>query len=73
MRLPSNGRAIVDAFGDLDGVRYNSRFAGDPRVELFMAAQSAMPMQPWCPLPLTHPDVGSRLAAAPRRIGYRVI
>jgi xanthine dehydrogenase molybdopterin-binding subunit B len=50
--------AIVDAFGDLDGVRYNSRFAGDPCVALFTAAHSA---------------ISSRLAGAARRIGYRVI
>ncbi len=40
---------------------------------LFMAAHSAMPMQPVVSLPLTHPDLGSRLAGAARRIGYRVI
>lgn len=52
-------RAIVDAFSNLDGVRYNSRFAGDPRVALFMAAR------PVVSLPLPHPDLGS---AAARRI-----
>ena len=65
--------AIVEAFPDLDGVRYNSRFAGNPCMALFMAAHSAMPMQPVVSLPLTHPDLGSRLAGAARRIGYSVI
>lgn len=66
-------RAIVQAFPDLDGVRYNSRFAGEPCVALFTPARSAMPTQPVLSLPLTHPDLGSRLAAAARRIGYRLI
>jgi hypothetical protein len=46
--------------------------SADPCVALFMAAHSAMPMQPAVSLPLTLPDLGSRPAAA-RRIGYRVI
>jgi hypothetical protein len=66
-------RAVVEAFPGLDGVRYNSRFAGEACVALFAPARSAMPMQPVVSLPLTHPDLGSRLAAAARRIGYRVI
>jgi hypothetical protein len=32
-----------------------------------------MPMHPVVSLPLTHPDLSGRLAAAARRIGYRVI
>jgi hypothetical protein len=47
-------RATVDAFGDLDGVRYNSRFAEQPGLALFMAAHSAMPMRLVVSLPLTH-------------------
>jgi hypothetical protein len=66
-------RAVVEAFPDLDGVRYNSRFAGAACVALFAPARSAMPMQPVVSLPLTHPDLGGRLAAAARRIGYQVI
>ena len=66
-------RAVVEAFPDLDGVRYNSRFAGAACVALFAPARSAMPMQPVASLPLTHPDLGGRLAAAARRIGYQVI
>lgn len=66
-------RAIVEAFPDLDGVRYNSRFAGKACVALFAPARSAMPVQPIVSLPLTHPDLGGRLAAAARRIGYQVI
>ena len=64
---------MVEAFPELDGVRYNSRFAGEACGALFAPARSAMPMQPVVSLPLTHPDLGSRLAAAARRIGYRVI
>lgn len=66
-------RTIVDAFPDLDGVRYNSRFAGVACVALFAPALTAMPMQPVVSLPLTHPDLGGRLAATARRIGYQVI
>lgn len=66
-------RAIAEAFPDLDGVRYNSRFAGEPCAALFAPARSAMPMQPVLSLPLTHPGVGSRLAATARRVGYRII
>ena len=66
-------RAVVEAFPDLDGVRYNSRFAGAACVALFAPAASAMPTQPVVSLPLTHPDLGGRLAAAARRIGYQVI
>lgn len=66
-------RAIVAAFPHLDGVRYNSRFAGDPCVALFAPARSAMPVRPVFSLPLTHPGLGSRLAGTARRIGYRVI
>ena len=57
-------RAIVEAFPDLDGVHHNSRFAGKPCVA---------PAQPLVSLTLTHPDVGGRLAATARRIGYQVI
>jgi hypothetical protein len=66
-------RAVVEAFPQLDGVRYNSRFAGPPFVALFGPARSAMPAQPLVSLPLTHPDLGARLAAAARRIGYQII
>jgi RES domain len=66
-------RAIVESFPDLDGVHYNSRFAGKAFVALFAPARSAMPLQPLVSLPLTHPDLGGRLAATARRIGYQVI
>ncbi len=66
-------RAIVEAFPDLDGVHYNSRFAGKPCVALFAPARTAMPAQPLVSLTLTDPDVGGRLAATARRTGYQVI
>ena len=66
-------RAVVEAFPGLDGVRYHGRFAGAACVALFAPARSAMPMAPVVSLPLTHPDLGGRLAAAARRIGYQVI
>ena len=67
-------RAIVDAFRDLDGVRYNnSRFAGDPWVALFAPARSAMPIQPVVSLPLTPQDSVAGSPGRARRIGYRVI
>jgi hypothetical protein len=66
-------RAVVEAFPHLDGVRYNSRFAGAACVALFGPASSAMRAQPLVSLPLTHPDLGARLAAAARRLGYQII
>ena len=61
-------RHIVDAFPDLDGLRYNCRF-GQRRVALFAPAASAIPQQPLVSLPLTHPDIASRITGfgeAPR-------
>jgi hypothetical protein len=66
-------RHIVAAFPDLDGVRYNSRFAGEACLALFAPAASAMPDRPELSLPLSHPDLGSRIAGAARRLGYGVI
>jgi len=66
-------RAIVVAFPDLDGLRYNSRFTGQPCLALFTAARSAMPSRPVISLPLAHPDLTSRLAGAAKRPGYRVV
>ena len=66
-------RAIAVAFPDLDGLRYNSRFAGLPCLALFTPARSAMPSRPVISLPLAHPDLASRLAGAAKRLGYRVV
>lgn len=66
-------RHIVEAFPDLDGLRYNSRFTGSACLALFTPAASAMPQRPKLSLPLTHPDLASRLAGAARRLGYRVV
>jgi len=66
-------RAIVTAFPDLDGLRYNSRFAGGPCLALFPPAQNAMPARPRLSQPLDHPDLVSHIAAAARRLGYTVI
>ena len=66
-------RAIVAAFPNLDGLRYNSRFAGQPCLALFTPAQTAMPSRPVISLPLAHPDLAIRLAGAAKRLGYRVV
>jgi hypothetical protein len=66
-------RAIVDAFPDLDGLRYTSRFAGHPCAALFAPAASATPGHPGISLPLTHPALVARLAGAAARLGYVVI
>lgn len=66
-------RAIVQAFPDLDGVHYNSRFAGHPCAALFLPATTAMPDRPIISLPLTHPALVSRLAGTAERLGYSVI
>jgi len=66
-------RHIVEAFPELDGLRYNSRFAGEACLVLFTPAASAMPQRPKVSLPLTHPDLATRLAGAARRLGYAVV
>lgn len=66
-------RSIVEAFPDLDGLRYNSRFAGAPCLALFAPASTAMPARPMLSLPLTHPDFSSRIAGAAKRLGYAVV
>jgi hypothetical protein len=66
-------RNIVEAFPDLDGLRYNSRFAGAPCLALFLPAATAMPARPKLSLPLTHPDLATRIAGAAKRLGYSVI
>jgi hypothetical protein len=66
-------RHIVEAFPDLDGLRYNSRFAGQPCVALFLPAASAMPQRPLVSLPLTHPATASRIAGSAKRLGYSVV
>lgn len=66
-------RHIGEAFADLDGLRYNSRFAGAPCVALFPAAAPAMPVRPRSSLPLTHPGLATRIAGAARRLGYGVV
>lgn len=66
-------RAIVAAFPKLDGIRYNSRFAGEPCLSLFSPAQSAMPDQPVMSQPLTHPELDVRTAGAAKRLGYLLL
>lgn len=66
-------RHITEAFPDLDGLRYNSRFAGDPCLALFTPAASAMPARPKVSLPLAHPDLAGRIAGAAKRLGYGVV
>jgi RES domain len=66
-------RTIVEAFPDLDGLRYNSRFAGHPCTALFAAAVSAIPPRPAISLPLAHPALATRVASAALRLGYSLI
>lgn len=66
-------RHIAEAFPDIDGVRYNSRFAGDSCIALFTPAASAVPPRPAVSLPLSHPALTSRIAGAARRLGYVVV
>jgi hypothetical protein len=66
-------RAIVEAFPDLDGLRYSSRFAGRPCLALFLPAATAMPDHPELSLPLTHPGLADRIAGAANRLGYQVV
>ncbi|MDJ0396556.1 RES family NAD+ phosphorylase [Rhodococcus sp. G-MC3] len=66
-------RRIVEAFPDLGGLRYNSRFAGGPCLALFTPAGASMPVRPVLSLPLTHPDLSSRITGAAKRVGYVVV
>jgi hypothetical protein len=66
-------RNIVEAFPDLDGLRYNSRFAGAPCLALFLPALTAMPARPRLSLPLTHPDLATRIGGAATRLGCGVV
>lgn len=66
-------RTITSAFPDLDGLRYNSRFAGAPCLALFPPAIPAMPNRPTATLPLDHPDLASRIAGAAKRLGHTVV
>ena len=63
----------VEVFPDLDGLRYNSRFAGAPGLALFLPAVTAMPTRPKLSLPLTHPNLAARIAGAAKRLGYGVV
>ncbi|MDA2893342.1 RES family NAD+ phosphorylase [Mycolicibacterium sp. BiH015] len=66
-------RRITEAFPDLDGVHYNSRFAGQPCLALFNPSATAMPVRPVLSLPLTHPGLAVRIATAAHRLGYHVL
>ena len=66
-------RSITEAFPDLDGVRYNSRFAGHPFIALFAPAADAMPARPVLSLPLSHPGLAVRIATAAYSLGYLVV
>jgi hypothetical protein len=66
-------RAIAEAFPDLDGLRYNSRFAGGPSLALFLPAATAMPVHSVLSLPLSHPGLAGRIAGAGYRLGYEVV
>uniref|UniRef100_UPI003D8D8E49 RES family NAD+ phosphorylase n=1 Tax=Gordonia sp. B7-2 TaxID=3420932 RepID=UPI003D8D8E49 len=69
-RLAQN---IAEAFPHIDGLRYNSRFAGAPCLALFAPAATAMPDRPRLSLPLSHPDLAGRIAGAAWRLGYSVV
>jgi hypothetical protein len=66
-------RAVAAAFPDLDGIRYNSRFAGHACLALFLPARAAMPARPRLSQPLDHPDLINRLAPAAKRLGYLLV
>lgn len=64
---------IAEAVPHIDGLRYNSRFAGAPCLALFAPAATAMPERPRLSLPLSHPDLAGRIAGAAWRLGYSVV
>jgi hypothetical protein len=66
-------RAIVGAFPDLDGIRYNSRFAGRACMALFGPAASALAERPVSSQPLSHPGLAKRIAGVADRVGYAMV
>ena len=66
-------RVIVEAFPRLDGLRYNSRFAGKPCIVLFPPAATAMPPRPHSSHPLAHPGLAMRIARVADRLGYSMV
>lgn len=66
-------RATVGAFPEIDGIRYNSRFAGRARIVLFAPAAPAMPKRPVSSHPLAHPGLAARIAAVAERLGYAMV
>ncbi|SPM30382.1 hypothetical protein K875_05642, partial [Mycobacterium terramassiliense] len=66
-------RVIVAAFPTLDGMRYNSRFAGNACIALFPPAATAMPPRPYTSHPLTHPGLAKRIAGVADRLGYSMV
>jgi RES domain len=66
-------RVIVEAFPSLDGMRYNSRFAGKVCIVLFPPAATAMPARPETSHPLTHPGLAKRIASVADRLGYSMV
>jgi hypothetical protein len=66
-------RAIVGAFPDLDGIRYNSCFAGKACMALFGPAASALSDRPISSQPLSHPGLAKRIASVADRVGYAMI
>jgi hypothetical protein len=66
-------RLIVEAFPTLDGMHYNSRFAGKACIVLFPPAAAAMPPRPLTSHPLTHPGLAKRIAGVADRLGYSMV
>jgi RES domain len=66
-------RAIVAAFPDLDGIRYNSRFAGTACMALFAPAVCALEDRPLSSQPLSHPGLAKRIAGVADRVGYAMV
>lgn len=66
-------RVIVEAFPTLDGLRYNSRFAGEACMVLLPPATAAMPERPVTSHPLTHPGLAKRIAGVADRLGYAMV
>lgn len=66
-------RRIAEAFPDVDGVLYNSRFSGRHCVALFVPAAVAVPPRPALSLPLNHPGLAVRIASAARQLSYQLI
>ena len=66
-------RTIYHARPDLDGLWHHSSMTGSALVTLYTASADSFPPHPMLSLPLAHPGLRPRLAAACNQIGFGLL